>query len=121
MKITRKSCDDAIEILNAEGKRHKNGWIGALTDATNSPDQIESVASLSHMTISQTNAFVEIAMRMLPKYMANHPEIRDQNVALNILITQLCVRMIVYTYKHKMEVDELGSMFDFEKEVKEKE
>jgi hypothetical protein len=121
MKITKKNCVDVLNILIAEGSRHRGGWLGVLNDATNEPNLLESVASLSHMTLSQTNVFVELAMRMLPKYMADHPEIRDQNVALNILITQLCVRMIAYVYKHTMEVEELGSMFDFEKEVKDKE
>ena len=121
MKITKKSCDDVLNILSAEGSRHKNGWLGFLNDTTNEPDQLESVGALTHLIFSQTQAFTKIAIRLLPKYMKEHPEIKDQDLAFNCLLTQLCVRLIVYTYKHTMEVEELGSMFDFEKEVKDKE
>lgn len=118
MKITKTICESALEILKAEGSQHKKGWLGVLNEVTNEPSQIESVGFLTHLILAQSTIFNQVAMNMLPKYMTDHPEIRNPTVALNSLMTQLCIRMIVYVYKHAMDVKELENMFDFEKEGK---
>ena len=121
MKITKGLCDNVINILNAEGKHHKDGWIGVLNDATNIPDLRESVGALSYIIFGNEQTFSRVARQMLPKYMEAHPEVKDATMALNILTTQLMVRMIVYIFKHAKEVEELGDMFDMDFVKKEKE
>jgi len=117
VKITKKQCKSVINALNAQGKRMRDSWIGALNQITNEPDLKESVASLHHMLLCNVETFVRVATQKLPKYLEDHPELNN-GVALYSLLLQLCIRMVVYTYKHTLEVNELEKIFDMSFEDK---
>jgi hypothetical protein len=111
VKITKELCINATQVLNVEGNRRKDGWLGVLNEITNEEPHRESVANLVHMILNNVPAFTAAATRMQPKYMADHPEIKPE-LAFHSLMTQLAVRLIVYTFKHAEESAELKDMFD---------
>jgi hypothetical protein len=112
VKITKELCANALQVLTAEGKRRKDGWLGVLNEITDEQPYRESVANLVHMVLCNSPAFMIAAQQNLQKYMADHPEIRQPELALQSLLTQLAVRLIVYTLKHTEESVELQEMFD---------
>ena len=112
MKITKELCANALQVLTAEGKRRKDGWLGVLNEITDEQPYRESVANLVHMVLCNSPAFMITAQQNLQKYMTDHPEIRQPELALQSLLTQLAVRLIVYTLKHTEESAELQEMFD---------
>jgi len=114
MKITKELCKNVLSILNAEAtKRPDKNWLGALFEYTEEAPYQEAVAELLYSVWCNSPTFTATANKRMSAYLEKHPELTREQAQILLYLEQV-IRLIVYTYKHAEEVQELSETMDLD-------